>query len=67
MRQRCAFAASLLGQGAIERAWTYRAAQTADYDARRVSGLRRSEVATLADASVEYYTRLERGLQAQGA
>lgn len=28
---------------------------------RRVSGLRRSEVATLADVSVEYYTKLERG------
>ncbi len=28
---------------------------------RRVSGLRRSEVATLAGVSVEYYTRLERG------
>lgn len=28
---------------------------------RRVSGLRRSEVATLAGLSVEYYTRLERG------
>lgn len=28
---------------------------------RRVSGLRRSEVATLADVSVEYYTRIERG------
>lgn len=29
--------------------------------ARRVPGLRRSEVATLAGVSVEYYTRLERG------
>lgn len=38
-----------------------------DYAPRRVPGLRRSEVATLADASVEYYTRLERGLQAKGA
>ncbi|NQD90196.1 helix-turn-helix domain-containing protein, partial [Paenarthrobacter sp. CM16] len=28
---------------------------------RRVKGLRRSEVATLAGLSVEYYTRLERG------
>lgn len=28
---------------------------------RRVSGLRRSEVATLAGVSVEYYTKLERG------
>ncbi|CAN5571827.1 helix-turn-helix transcriptional regulator [soil metagenome] len=28
---------------------------------RRVKGLRRSEVATLADVSVEYYSRLERG------
>ena len=28
---------------------------------RRVSGLRREEVALLADISVEYYTRLERG------
>lgn len=28
---------------------------------RRVEGLRRSEVATLAGVSVEYYTRLERG------
>ena len=28
---------------------------------RRVKGLRRSEVATLAGVSVEYYTRLERG------
>lgn len=28
---------------------------------RRVDGLRRSEVATLAGVSVEYYTRLERG------
>src|SRR6478736_4862914 len=28
---------------------------------RRVSGLRRSEVATLAGVSVEYYTRLESG------
>ncbi|MFT3877475.1 MAG: helix-turn-helix transcriptional regulator [Propioniciclava sp.] len=28
---------------------------------RRVSGLRRSEVATLAGVSIEYYTRLERG------
>lgn len=31
------------------------------YGARRVSGLRRSEVATLAGVSVEYYTRIERG------
>lgn len=31
------------------------------YGLRRVSGLRRSEVATLAGVSVEYYTRLERG------
>lgn len=30
-------------------------------DNRRVPGLRRSEVATLAGMSVEYYTRLERG------
>lgn len=29
---------------------------------RRVDGLRRSEVATLAGVSVEYYTRLERGV-----
>ena len=28
---------------------------------RRVSGLRRSEAATLAGVSVEYYARLERG------
>src|SRR5690606_6890939 len=28
---------------------------------RRVKGLRRSEVATLAGVSIEYYTRLERG------
>ncbi|GAA1560537.1 helix-turn-helix transcriptional regulator [Kribbella lupini] len=28
---------------------------------RRVAGLRRSEVATLADVSVEYYSRIERG------
>src|SRR3954447_9807135 len=28
---------------------------------RRVPGLRRSEVATLADVSVEYYAKLERG------
>jgi len=28
---------------------------------RRVPGLRREEVALLADVSVEYYTRLERG------
>lgn len=28
---------------------------------RRVPGLRRSEVAALADMSVEYYARLERG------
>ncbi|WP_329458986.1 helix-turn-helix transcriptional regulator [Streptomyces sp. NBC_01497] len=31
------------------------------YGQRRVSGLRRGEVATLAGVSVEYYTRLERG------
>ncbi|MEU4176434.1 helix-turn-helix transcriptional regulator [Streptomyces sp. NPDC026589] len=31
------------------------------YGARRVAGLRRSEVALLAGVSVEYYTRLERG------
>ncbi|MFD6276789.1 helix-turn-helix transcriptional regulator [Streptomyces sp. NPDC060209] len=31
------------------------------YGNRRVSGLRRNEVATLAGVSVEYYTRLERG------
>ncbi len=31
------------------------------YGARRVPGLRRSEVATLAGVSVEYYTRIERG------
>lgn len=31
------------------------------YGARRVSGLRRSEVAMLAGVSVEYYTRIERG------
>ena len=31
------------------------------YGTRRVSGLRRSEVAALAGVSVEYYTRLERG------
>ncbi|MEU1216701.1 helix-turn-helix transcriptional regulator [Streptomyces sp. NPDC005790] len=31
------------------------------YGNRRVSGLRRSEVAMLAGVSVEYYTRLERG------
>src|SRR6478752_9024896 len=28
---------------------------------RRVAGLRRTEVATLADVSVEYYAKLERG------
>ena len=33
---------------------------------RRVSGLRREEVALLAGISVEYYTRLERG-NARGA
>jgi transcriptional regulator with XRE-family HTH domain len=32
-----------------------------DGDVRRVPGLRREEVALLADISVEYYTRLERG------
>ena len=31
------------------------------YGPRRVPGLRRSEVATLAGVSVEYYTRIERG------
>jgi transcriptional regulator with XRE-family HTH domain len=31
------------------------------YGQRRVAGLRRGEVATLAGVSVEYYTRLERG------
>ncbi|MCB5991739.1 helix-turn-helix transcriptional regulator [Janibacter melonis] len=31
------------------------------YGSRRVSGLRRGEVAALAGVSVEYYTRLERG------
>jgi transcriptional regulator with XRE-family HTH domain len=31
------------------------------YGTRRVNGLRRNEVATLAGVSVEYYTRLERG------
>lgn len=31
------------------------------YGARRVPGLRRSEVTTLAGVSVEYYTRIERG------
>ncbi|WP_327287398.1 helix-turn-helix domain-containing protein [Streptomyces sp. NBC_01198] len=31
------------------------------YGRRRVAGLRRGEVATLAGVSVEYYTRLERG------
>ena len=31
------------------------------YGNRRVSGLRRGEVAALAGVSVEYYTRLERG------
>ncbi|MGW1801630.1 helix-turn-helix transcriptional regulator [Streptomyces sp. NPDC001984] len=31
------------------------------YGHRRVTGLRRNEVATLAGVSVEYYTRLERG------
>jgi transcriptional regulator with XRE-family HTH domain len=31
------------------------------YGARRVPGLRRSEVATLAGVSIEYYTRIERG------
>jgi transcriptional regulator with XRE-family HTH domain len=31
------------------------------YGARRVPGLRRSELATLAGVSVEYYTRIERG------
>jgi transcriptional regulator with XRE-family HTH domain len=36
------------------------------YGTRRVSGLRRSEVAALAGVSVEYYTRLERG-NLQGA
>ena len=33
----------------------------AAYGARRVPGLRRSELATLAGVSVEYYTRIERG------
>ncbi|OIJ65303.1 helix-turn-helix transcriptional regulator [Streptomyces mangrovisoli] len=33
----------------------------ATYGQRRVPGLRRGEVATLAGVSVEYYTRLERG------
>ncbi|GII86138.1 transcriptional regulator [Sphaerisporangium siamense] len=33
----------------------------ASYGQRRVPGLRRGEVATLAGVSVEYYTRLERG------
>ncbi|MET7300793.1 helix-turn-helix transcriptional regulator [Embleya sp. NPDC005575] len=32
-----------------------------EYGRRRVSGLRRGEVAALAGVSVEYYTRLERG------
>ncbi len=32
-----------------------------DIGTRRVAGLRRSEVATIAGMSVEYYTRLERG------
>lgn len=32
-----------------------------EYGRRRVPGLRRGEVATLAGVSVEYYTRLERG------
>lgn len=32
-----------------------------DYGTRRVPGLRREEVAVLADVSVPYYTRLERG------
>jgi transcriptional regulator with XRE-family HTH domain len=41
---------------------TPRQAGLATYgDARRVPGLRRSEVAALAGMSVEYYTRLERG------
>src|SRR4051795_5370913 len=31
------------------------------YGPRRVPGLRRSEVATLAGVSIEYYTRIERG------
>src|SRR4051812_39234533 len=31
------------------------------YGARRVSGLRREEVAVLAGVSIQYYTRLERG------
>ena len=31
------------------------------YGARRVPGLRRSEVATLGGVSIEYYTRIERG------
>lgn len=31
------------------------------YGTRRVAGLHRNEVATLAGVSVEYYTRLERG------
>jgi transcriptional regulator with XRE-family HTH domain len=31
------------------------------YGARRVPGLRREEVASLAGVSVEYYKRLERG------
>lgn len=31
------------------------------YGARRVPGLRREEVATLAGLSVDYYNRLERG------
>jgi transcriptional regulator with XRE-family HTH domain len=31
------------------------------YGSRRVPGLRRSEVATLAGVSIEYYTRIERG------
>ena len=36
-------------------------ASLTSYGPRRVPGLRRSEVATLAGVSIEYYTRIERG------
>jgi hypothetical protein len=40
---------------------TPKQAGVADIGARRVSGLRRGEVAALAGVSVEYYSKLERG------
>ncbi|NJQ15974.1 helix-turn-helix transcriptional regulator [Streptomyces bohaiensis] len=40
---------------------THQQAGLPSYGQRRVPGLRRGEVATLAGVSVEYYTRLERG------